>query len=183
MAEEEQAEVEEGQQEEESGGKGRLIRLLAVLVGVVLFGATTSLIVWKLVLQPRLVDAGPIVEETGPKILADPFMVPFESAITTVLMPSDDYLASILMYSIELECSDQISMDLVTKHKARFIDMIRKLHAGRTREELKDPMTAENIQKEIVLESNAILMAILVENEAESRVTNAFHTQWFVKDE
>jgi flagellar basal body-associated protein FliL len=183
MAEEELAEVEEEQQEEESGGKGGLIRLLAVLMGVVLMGATASLVVWKMVLQPRLVDAGPVVADTGPKILPDPFMVPFDSAIATVIMPSDDYLASILMYSIELECSDQVAMDLVTKHKARFIDMIRKLHASRTREVLKDPMTAENIQKQIVQESNAILMAILVENEADSRVTNAFHTQWFVKDE
>ena len=183
MADEEQAEIEEGQEEEASGGKGGLIRLIAVLVGVVLIGATASLVVWKLVLQPRLADPETQVVETGPDILPDPFMVPFDSAIATVIMPSDEYLASILMFSVELECSDQIAMDLVMKHKARFTDMIRKLHSGRTREELNDPMTGENIQKQIVQESNAILSAILVDNEADSRVTNAFHTQWFVKDE
>jgi len=183
MADEEQAEIEEGHEQEPSGDKGGFIRLIAVLLGVVLIGATVSLVVWKLVLQPRLTDPMVEVVETGPDILPDPFMVPFDSAIATVIMPSDDYLASILMYSIELECSDQVAMDLVTKHKARFIDMIRKLHSGRTREELNDPMTGENIQKQTVQESNAILSAILVENEADSRVTNAFHTQWFVKDE
>ncbi len=185
MADEEQAAVdgEEQQEEEASGGKGGLIRLLMVLAGVFLIGATAALVVWKVVVQPRLVDAEPLEVSTGPEILPEPFMVPFESAMTSVIMPSDDYLASIFLYTIELECSDQIAMDLVTKHKARFIDMMRKLHSGRTREELNDPMTGENIQKQVVQESNAILSAILVENEADSRVTNAFYTQYFVKDE
>ena len=184
MADDEQAEItEDEQQEEDSGGKGGLIRLLAVLVGVVLIGATASLVVWKLVLQPRLIDPSEVVVETEPTIPADPFMVAFDPAFCSVVMPSEDFLASTLLYAIELECSDQIAMDLITKHKARFIDMIRKLHQGRTREELNDPMTDDNIQKQIVQESNAILSAILMDNESESRVTNAFHTQWYVKDE
>ena len=185
MANDEQADIEEeeGQQEEKSGGKGGLIRLLAVLISVVLIGATTSLVVWKVVLQPRLADAESVVETAAPTILADPFMVAFDPTLATVIMPSDDFLASTLMYAIELECSGQIAMDLVTKHKARFIDMIRKLHQGRTREELNNPMTDDNIQKQMVQESNAILSAILVENEADSRVTSAFHTQWYIKDE
>ena len=185
MANEEQAEVEveEGQQEEESGGKGGLIRLLVVLFSVALIGATVSLVVWKLLLKPRLADPELVVASTTPQILADPFMVPFDASLTTVKMPSEDFLASTLMYAIELECSDQIAMDLVMKHKARYIDMIRRMHQGRTREELNDPMTDDNIQKQIVQESNAILSAILVENEADSRVTSAFHTQWYIKDE
>lgn len=184
MAAEELPEGHEGEQQEEgSGGKGGLLRLLAVLIGVTLFGATLSLVVWKFVLQPRLADSDAPMEIAGPEIPPEPFMVPFEPALATVVMPSDDYLASTLMYAVELECSDQIAMELVMKHKARFIDMIRKLHQGRTRDELNDPMTDDNIQKQIVQESNAILSAILGESAESSRVTNAFHTQWYVKDE
>jgi len=39
--------------------------------------------------------------------------------------------------------------------------LIRRMHQGRTREELNDPMTDDNIQKQIVQESNAIISAVL----------------------
>lgn len=184
MVGEEHDEFEDGRRRDgESGGGGGIIRLAVVLLGVVLIGATASLVVWEFVLQPRLVDAVPQAERRGAAIPPEPFMVPFDTSLATVVMPDQDFLASTLMYAVELECSDPIAKASVIQHKARFIDMIRKLHQGRTRAELNDPMTDDTIQQQIVQKSNSILSEIVINNKADSRVTNAFHTQWYVKDE
>ncbi len=153
--------------------------MLGVALGVILTFAIIGLVVFRFVIQPRL--------ETDPNKQAatanqNTVIVPFEEAFTTVIMPSENMLASTLLYKVSIECSNQETADLVTGHMPRFVAMIRKLHSYKTRAELDDPLVEESIRKQILQEGNALLDELQGGENPKNRIVAVYHEKFYIQD-
>jgi flagellar basal body-associated protein FliL len=160
--------------------KRSIVRVLGVVLGIVMTFAIIGLLVFRLVVQPRL-NVEPVEQTATTNLNTVPF--PFEDAFVTVIMPSENMLASTLLYEVTFDCSDQETFNLVTKYKSRFVAMLRKLHSYKTRAELDDPLVEESIRKQILQESNALIMEILGGEDPEKRIVAVYHEKFYIKDE
>lgn len=164
---------------EETGGKRSIFRMLGVALGVVLTFAIIGLVVFRFVIQPRL---EPDTAEHAATVNKNAVMVPFDEAFTTVIMPSENMLASTLLYKVSLECSNQETADLVTSHMPQFVALIRKLHSYKTRAELDDPLVEESIRKQILQEGNALLDELQGGENPENRIVAVYHEKFYIQD-
>lgn len=123
--------------------------------------------------------------QTGDKLNPDAVTVDFEESVASVKMPEDSQLPSALLsFAVSLECNNQLTADLVQKHKARFTDMINRQHEFRTRAELDDPRVKAGIQKTILMEANTILKQLQPGPiDPSIRVTDVFHRRFLVTDQ
>lgn len=165
--------------EEGAKGKRSIVRTLGVVLGIVMFFAIVGLLSFRLVIQPRL-NADP-AEQTSTQNL-ETVQVPFEEAYVTVIMPSENMLASTLLYKVTFECSNQETSDLIQKYKPRFVAMLRKLHSYKTRAELDDPLVEESIRKQILQEANALITELLGAEDPEKRVVAVYHEKFYIQD-
>jgi len=163
----------------ETKGKRSILRMAGTALGVVLVFAIAGLLVWRFVIQPRL-NADPN-QQTAP-INLNTVPVPFEEAFTTVIMPSENMLASTLLYKVTLECSNQTTADIVGKYKSRFVAMIRKLHSYKTRAELDDPLVEESIRKQILQEANALITDLQGGDDPANRIVAVYHEKFYIQD-
>jgi len=170
---------EEAIQPEGTKGKRSIIRVLGVVLGIVMTFAIIGLLVFRLVVQPRLTE-DPAQPAATVNLNTVPF--PFEDAYVTVIMPSENMLASTLLYEVTFDCSNQETFNLVTKYKSRFVAMLRKLHSYKTRAELDDPLVEESIRKQILQESNALIMEILGGEDPEMRIEAVYHEKFYIQD-
>lgn len=173
------ADPEEAIQPEGTKGKRSIIRVLGVVLGIIMTFAIIGLLVFRLVVQPRLSED--LVQPAATMNLNTvPF--PFEDAYVTVIMPSENMLASTLLYKVTFDCSNQETFNLVTKYKPRFLAMLRKLHSYKTRAELDDPLVEESIRKQILQEANALIMEILGAEDPEKRIVAIYHEKFYIVD-
>ncbi|MFP6584046.1 MAG: hypothetical protein VCD00_16015 [Candidatus Hydrogenedentota bacterium] len=185
MAEEvnEETAEEAAAEEKKSGGKIGLI-LIAVALLVAVGG---GLSIYFFVIAPRL--APPIDEDMfaidGPEeyIPEFPQFVYFESSFVH-LMREGNGPAAILLYKVTFECENEATVFEIETHRARFIDMLLKLHGSRTREEVDDILIFEkSIQSQILQRANDILKRISQDSDGASpKITAIFHEQLHAQD-
>ncbi|HRI86777.1 MAG TPA: hypothetical protein PLJ47_01970 [Candidatus Hydrogenedentes bacterium] len=108
--------------------------------------------------------------------------ITFDEATSTVIMPSPDMPASILVYKVAMDCGNSSARTLVEANKSRFTAKIRELHSYKKREELDNPQLEQDILKAVVQESNAILQELLGKPSEKTRVVAAYHEKFFIQD-
>lgn len=169
-----------------AGGGKKLLRSIGIFAGVILFAGAGGLAAFYFVLSPMLqsdASAAPAVAEDA--IPMEAVEVPFDTIFVNLIMPDENMPTSTLLFSISLSCANQATADIINAHKARFSDLIIKLHDGRTRAEVvSDPrLLKESIQKQVVQETNRLLARLAPGGGGESiRVLDALHTQFAVSD-
>ena len=109
-------------------------------------------------------------------------VVSFDESYSTLVMPSPDIPASILQYKISLDCGNMTAKNLVEANKARFTAKIRELHSYKKRAEVDNPQLEQDILKQVVQESNAILQELTGKPSEKTRVVAAYHEKFFVQD-
>lgn len=162
---------------------------ILIWVGVVgLVAAIAAVLLYTFVLKPMLSEVNEpqlAAEELGDKLNPDTITVDFEESVASVKMPEDSQLpAALLSFAVSLECNNQLTADLVQRHKARFIDMISRQHEFRTRAELDDPRVKAAIQKTILMEANTILKQLQPGPiDPSIQITDVFHRRFLVTDQ
>ena len=187
MSEEQEAPVAA---EEEGKKSSSMVRTLGLAIGALMVVAIAALVVFKVVLAPRLAgeDETKKVEDVpdiGDKIPLNAVTVAFDESIAAVKLPLDSELSSsILSHQVALECYDAATAALVEKYKDRFTDLINEKHEFRTRAELDDPRIKESIEKEILLEANTLLKRLQPgEIDPNIRITAVLHLRFFPHDQ
>jgi flagellar basal body-associated protein FliL len=163
---------------EEAAAKGNPIIRLVLAAGAGGFAT------WLFVLAPMLAspdDEEGVAEAAEPSIPLNPVMFAFEDAFVNVIMDAE-LPASTLVYGVTFECANQQTVALITTHKARFVDMLLKLHSGLHRKDLDAPtLIQESIQRQAIQKANDILRR-LGADPAQIRVTAVFHHSFLVDD-
>ncbi len=159
-----------------------LLRVVVPAASVLLVMAIAALALFKFVVLPRLTGDS----ETDTGLEYDPIQivaVPFDESYSALLMNDPDLPQSTLLYEVSFDCSNQITADLVTSHKAQFTNMLRRLHSNKKRDEvLDDPLLPETIQKQAVQEANSILIELQGNAIPENRIISVYHVQFYPSD-
>lgn len=175
---------EGGGEEEPKGGKMGLILSLAVM----LLAVGGGLAVYFLVIAPKFADPVEEVVETDPTdfIPSSPEYVSFEPAFVN-LMREGDSAAATLLYAVQFECADLATAQLIEGHKARFTDMLNKLHGSRTRDEVDDIVAfQESVQRQAKQKANDLLKRLAENSDAPDAVyvvTAVLHNQCMVSEQ
>ena len=171
--------------EEKVRTPGRKKKII-VLASVIILPIIAAVVVYFFVIGPMLSGpSGVENEDEGEqeaKISVSVVTVSFDSQMATVLKSNPELPASQLMFIVALECNNQVTADLVLKHKPRFTHEINNLHEFRTREELDDRLVKETIEKQILQKANSILKQLQAEPDKEIKVVAVFHEQWVIHD-
>jgi flagellar basal body-associated protein FliL len=163
---------------------GGLLRTAGMIAAIVVLAGLSGLAAYAFVLAP-LLRSEITLEAAADTIPISAVEVPFETTYVNLLMPSEDMPASMLLFAITLSCANQATADIIRLHRARFSDVIMKLHDGRTRSEvMSDPrVLKESIQKQVVQETNQVLRRLQGNQVNEHiRVIDALHTQFYASD-
>lgn len=179
-------EANESQENQEgSGGRSPLVSVIVSVI-VLALAAGGGFAVYQFVLAPRLAADG---EDTEPAEMAsdaipvNPVNVQFDQRFVNVMRDNDEP-AAMLVFQVTLECSDQITANIIDLHRPRFEDMLIKLHDSRTRDELDDVLALKSsIQRQAEQRANDLLDRLLHESAAEHRVTDVFHNLFMVQDQ
>ena len=144
-----------------------------------LTAAIMGVLVWFFVVKPRL--TAEVEPPPSPAMLQ--VAVPFDETTVTLIMPDrEKMLASLLIYKITLDCSNQYTADLVGKYQPRFVDLIRKSHSYKTRAEMDDPLVEESIRRQILQSGNALIQEIEGKEVPENRIVAVYHEKFVVQD-
>lgn len=117
-------------------------------------------------------------ESSGPPSLK----ISFDEGLATVVMPSADVPSSILQYKVTLVCGNMAARNLVEANKERLTAKIRELHSYKKREELTNPQTEKDIEKQILQDCNAILQELLGKPSEKTRIVEVYHEKFFIQD-
>ncbi len=173
---------EERPEKEDSGALGKIILVL----GVVLVAAIGGLATYLFVLKPMLEEAAEVAasEQVSDEDPIPLFPVEVEFPQTPVnVIREGQAPAAMLLFGVTLECENQETADLVTKHQARFRDMLNKLHDSRTRNELDDVLLIKkSIQKQAKQKANDMLRRLQEKPADNIRITSVFHHTFVVND-
>ena len=169
----------EGAEVEPGGGIGKLI----FVIGVVLVAAIAGLSTYLFLLKPMLDDTNLAIQiDPEDMIPMQPVTVEFPETPVNV-MREGEMCASTLLFGVTLECENPETAELVNLHRARFVDMINKLHDSRTRAELDDTLLIkESIQAQILQRANSILQRVQAKPSEKIRITDVFHHRFVVSD-
>ncbi len=171
--------------EKGGGGMGRLL----MMAGVVLVAAIGGLATYLFVLAPVLKDPAAEHGEEHAAEHEDEEHVPHHPesiqlpTATVNVMREGDGASPLLQFGVTIECNDAATAHLVEAHKARFIDIINKLHDSRTRKELDDTLLIkESIQRQALQKSNELLKKIQDKPKDNIRITAVLHYAFVVQD-
>jgi len=169
--------------------KTSLVSILIWLGVAAMVAAVAAVLLYVFVLKAMFAEgddgAQPVASDTGNKLNPETVTVDFDESVASVKMPEDSQLpASLLSFAVSLECSNQMTADLVQKHMARFTDMINKQHEFRNRAELDDPRVKAAIQETILMEANTILKQLQPGPiDPNIQITDVFHRRFLVSDQ
>ena len=177
-------EVENKEEQEQAPPRdfSRIIRL-GVGIAAILVAVLAGLLPFRLVLAPplRAPEMAEMDEDYDP-IPVHPVMFMLDTAFVNVVREGD-FPAATLMFGVTLECNNQLTADLIGMHRARFVDMIIKLHDSRTRVELDDTLALKiSIQRQAMQKCNDLLRRLQASPDSEVRVTAVFHHTFTVQD-
>jgi hypothetical protein len=176
MAEEQ---VEEKAEGEESSP---LIKNVIMLGLAVVVPALIAVVLFKWVIQPKFgtpedVDMPPAVTDPFPEGMVD---IEFTNLQITVRTEDPEMVAPMLIAEVALWCRDGATQIAVDGKKNLFQSMILKLHQGRTRSELNDPLIQNSILEQIKQQANILLRRLDAEMEYE--VLSAAHLKYTIVD-
>lgn len=158
------------------------MKTVVTMLVVAIVAAGAGIAVYATVLAPRLSGEAHKRPPEG-KIPHTAKDVAFEEDMVTVQPNDTNRPAPILLYSMSLKCSNEVAAKLVEEDKAYFKEMIADLHRYKTRAELDDPLTKENIKKEALKKANLRLERLQEEPKEDVRVLEATHTKFTVVDQ
>ncbi len=153
------AEENEKNEEEEGGKKkGGKLGLIIMLVAILL-AAGGGFAVYKMVIAPKFADEEMPAEPEEPTNPIPLNPINYEFAMSTVnLMRDSDGESGILLYQVSFECNDDLTQTTVDNYKPRFVNMINKLHASRTRDEVDDILQFQlSVQRQMKQRANDML--------------------------
>ncbi len=163
------------------GGMGRIL----LLVGVVLVAAIGGLATYLFVLAPVLKDPDAHEEAKAHdehEMPAHPVAVELPNVVVNVMRDGDGPSA-MLQFGVTLECNNADTAHLVDAHKARFVDIVNKLHDSRSRKELDDTLLIkESIQRQALQKTNELLKKLQKKPNDEIKITAVFHQTFVVQD-
>ena len=85
-----------------------------------------------------------------------------------------------LLSEVALECTNQVTHDIILQHSLRFTDMIGELHSNRTEAELRDPSVKDSLKKQAVQQANQILIDLQGQEVPENRVINLYYAKYYI---
>lgn len=177
MADEENQEQTE--EKPSGGGLGKIVLVLVVAFVAAIGGLATYLFVLKPMLEKSAVVAEAVEEDLIPLAAVE---IEFPASPVNVIRDGQEPAAT-LLFGVTLECANAETLALVTAHQARFVDMINKLHASRTRAELDDVLLmTESIQRQLMQKLNDLLKRLQEEPADEIRITAVLHHTFVVQD-
>ena len=159
------AEDNENNAEEEGKKKGGKLGLIIMLV-IILIAAGGGFAVYKMFIAPKFADEEMLPEPEEPKNPIPLMPFNYEFAMSTVnLMRDSDGESGILLYQVSFECNDELTKITVETYKPRFADMINKLHASRTRDEVDDILQFQlSVQRQMKQRANDMLKEMTPED-------------------
>lgn len=176
------ADEDQGANAQPKPAGGGVVKYLA-MVAIVLVAAGGGYLTYAMVLSPMLAPtAEGDQEDEARSIPVNPVPYELPQSYANVIR-EDAEPSSTLAYKVTIECANPETYALIDKHRARFIDMINKLHDGRTRSELDNTLLIkESIQRQALQKSNQLLKQLQENGSNELQVTSVFHEQFFVQD-
>jgi len=163
------------------GGMGRIL----LLVGVVLVAAIGGLATYLFVLAPVLKDPEAHAEAKAhdeQSLPEKPVPIDLPNVVVNVMREGDGP-AALLSFAVTIECNNQETADIVEAHKARFVDIINKLHDSRTRKELDDTLLIkESIERQAMQKTNELLTKLQKKPSEEIKITAVLHQNFVVQD-
>jgi len=164
----------------QAGGLSRVLILMAVVLVAAIAGISTYLFV----LSPLLDEAEPVEQAAlTDAIPQNPVMIDFPQTAVNVIRDGQGP-ASTLLFGVTLECKNPETAVLVDTHRARFVDIINKLHDSRTRSELDDTLLIkESIQRQALQKCNALLDRLHETDDQNIRITAVLHHTLVVQDQ
>lgn len=174
-------EKKKAEAEAPKGGMGRIL----LLVGVVLVAAIGGLATYLFVLAPVLKDPEAHEEAKAHEehsMPAHPVAVDLPNVVVNVMREGDGPSA-LLSFAVTIECNNAETAEIVNTHKARFVDIINKLHDSRTRKELDDTLLIkESIERQAMQKVNELLSKLQEEPNEEIKITAVLHQNFVVQD-
>jgi flagellar basal body-associated protein FliL len=167
------------------GGMGRLIMMAGVVLVAAIGGLATYLFVLAPVLKDPAAEHGEAhAEEHGEEdhVPHHAEMIELPTVVVNVIREGDGP-APYLQFGVTLECSDHATAQLVERYKARFVDIINKLHDSRTRKELDDTLLIkESIQRQAMQKTNELLKKLQEKPSDDVKITAVLHHTFVVQD-
>lgn len=170
--------VEEGGAKKSSPILKHLILLgIAILVPVII-----GLLAYKFFVAPKLgmevmVEA-PV--DDFPPFPATMVAVDFDKMNVSVQTEDPDLIAPLLIMQVSLSCADDMTAAKIMEKKQYFAAEILKLHQGRTRKELNDPLVKNSILEQIRQRSNILLKRL--SPDMDLKVLEAMYVEFTVMD-
>lgn len=172
--------------EQHASPRGGLKKKLLALAMALVVPALAAAGVYYFVVHPMLTqEEARAGEEGADRISESAVTLSMDESFATVNMSDTNIPASLLLFKVSLECANSETAELVSRHEARFVDMINGLHSFRKRETLNDARIKEEIQQEAVRRANAILERLPNTDNpnVEYRITDVFHERFAVQDQ
>lgn len=162
--------------------KSSFIMTALLLVGALLVPAIAALVIAKMWVLPRLsgekvVEAIPEVDDAFPPTMTE---VVFDKINVSVASDDPDMVPPLLSVQVALSCADEATAAKVGEKKAYFAAEILRLHQGRTRAELNDPLVQSSILEQIKQQSNILLKRMAPK--ADLKVLRAMHIEFMTVD-
>lgn len=167
------------------GGMGRLLMMAGVILVAAIGGLATYLFVLAPVLKDPHAEHGEAhAEEHGEEEHIPHHAVNVQLPTVVVnVMREGDGPAPLLQFGVTLEVSNHATELTVEQYKARFVDIINKLHDSRTRKELDDTLLIkESIQRQALQKCNELLKKIQDKPNDENKITAVLHHTFVVQD-
>jgi flagellar basal body-associated protein FliL len=158
------------------------MKTVITMLVVAIVAAGAGIAVYATVLAPKL-SGKEAPEPPKDKIPLTAKDIDFGEDIINLPQVDKAVPAPMLLYSVSLKCSDEEAAKLVEEDKAYFKEMIADMHRNKKREELDDPLTKENIKKEILKKANERLQKLQEEPKEEIKVLEVTHTKFMVADQ
>ena len=126
-----------------------------------------------------MVEKPPMVTDPFPETMAE---VTFDEQQVTVQTDDPEVVPPLLIEQVTLICQDEATSAMVMLRKSLFAAKILKLHQGRTRAELNDPLVQNSIREQIKQQANILLGRLNSNPEVELKVLEALHLKFMVVD-
>lgn len=167
------------------GGMGRLLMMAGVVLVAAIGGLATYLFILAPVLkEPEAAHGEEHAEEHGDEehVPHHAEMIELPTVVVNVMREGNGP-STYLQFGVTLECSDHSTAQLVERYKARFIDIINKLHDSRTRKELEDTLLIkESIQRQAMQKTNELLKKLQEKPSEDVKITAVLHHTFVVQD-
>lgn len=192
MADKKEEAKADGAKPEDGAGKSGLVKILAMVGGVVILPCVLVGVLYVFVLAPRLhpaddahaAEAAKAEEEAHAEEggeMAGAGAIEFEDESVNIMPDAPGGKAALLNYKCAIVVnSAELVEQLGDKTKKPFFSSILlKLHSNRTKAELNDPRVKESILRQAKQECNSLLKRLLPEDK-EAQIVQVLHVKYTI---